>query len=166
MNDSTARKLTEKFFEGATTLQEEQQLYRYYASNDVAADLMCHRQMFHDYRAMQQPVPRAQVRTLSRRAIAAAAAVLLLIGVGLGGYRWHTDRLLADTYGGSYMMVNGQRIDNLRRIRNEITATLATAGHIEQQVSRQDIIGQATQEVLDNISDPQQRQQLSELLND
>lgn len=166
MNDSTARRLTEKFFDGATTLREEQQLYRYYASGDVADDLMCHRQMFRDYRAMQQVVPKAAVRPLSWRTIAAAAAALLLLIGSLGGYRWHEDQLLAATYGGSYIIMNGQRIDDLRRISHEIEATLATASRIEQQASRQDIIEQATQDVLKNISDPQQRQQLSELLND
>ena len=46
MNETKATQLIDKFFEGATTLSEEQQLYDYFTSPNVGPELMPVRQMF------------------------------------------------------------------------------------------------------------------------
>ena len=65
MNETKATQLIDKFFEGATTLSEEQQLYDYFTSPNVGPELMPVRQMFLDMCQLQgcEPTPKAQVAT-------------------------------------------------------------------------------------------------------
>ena len=53
MNETKATQLIDKFFEGATTLSEEQQLYDYFTSPNVGPELMPVRQMFLDMCQLQ-----------------------------------------------------------------------------------------------------------------
>ena len=87
MNETKATQLIDKFFEGATTLSEEQQLYDYFTSPNVGPELMPVRQMFLDMCQLQgcEPTPKAQVATLKPRLrwrrIAAAAALVATAGI-------------------------------------------------------------------------------------
>lgn len=71
---------------------------------------------------------------------------------------------MAQLYGGSYMIVDGKRYDNLREIKDDIRQTLADAQQIERQADGQAVIEEAEQEVLESISDPAERQKLKEIL--
>ena len=75
------RTLTERFFEGETTLAEEQQLYRYYSQPPSALpdDLAPYRELFLDLAAVGTATKPASPR---RWRTWAAAAVALLIAAG------------------------------------------------------------------------------------
>lgn len=89
-----------------------------------------------------------------------AAAVLTGMAVGVWGYRSYQMQWLEARYGGSYVIQDGQRTTDLRRIRTEIEQTLALADH------QPDPIRQAEVEVLEAIDDPDLRQELHRLLNE
>lgn len=87
--------------------------------------------------------------------------------ISLGGiwiYTLQEEQHLAQLYGGSYMIVDGKRYDNLREIKDDIRQTLADAQQIERQADGQAVIEEAEQEVLESIGDPAERQKLKEIL--
>lgn len=112
--------------------------------------------------AVRQTVSRTY-RFIRRQYRTFAAAVILLIGFTIT-LRLYNSYLLRQEYGGSYIVVNGQRIDNLRQIRSQIEQTLAQATTIEQAASETMLMDEATDNVLSNIDDPQERQRMRELL--
>ena len=77
------RTLTERFFQGDTTLEEERLLYQLYQRSDVPQDLLHYRDLFLDMAAMELPVKTIplQDRRFSRRWLM-AASVALVIGLG------------------------------------------------------------------------------------
>ena len=82
------------------------------------------------------------------------------------GYRALQDYQLDRRYEGSYIVVAGERNDNLRQIRPQLEQTLAAASHVEASISEQDFVRQAEADVLQNISDPEERRRLQELLKE
>ena len=83
--------------------------------------------------------------------------------------RQQLDRLEA-RYGGSYMIVDGQRIDNLRELQPHIESTLRMADEVEA-TAREDarnaerIVREAEESVLESIDDPVERERMRLLLN-
>lgn len=179
---SSIHQLIERFLQGETTLEEEQQLYAFFAQETIPSDLQAYAPFFRDLATMPQshdvdaiaPTPtiaapeapaQKSLFTRYRRWIAVAAAVLLLVMVGRWGYHQYEERLLAATYDGSYVIVNGERNDNLRQIQDTISHVLAEAQKAEQTVQASSHIEQAEQEVLSNVDDPAQCQLIEEMLN-
>ena len=84
------RTLTERFFDGETTLDEEQQLYSYFqqAPEDLPADLRPMRELFLDLQAVAAPTVAEEKQHTGQRqtgnrwrwAVAAVVAVLLTGG--------------------------------------------------------------------------------------
>ena len=89
------RILTERFFNGETTVEEERLLYRLYEGDDVPQDLLAYREMMLDMGAVESPhpssshregaaVPKANVIPLSQhplfRWLVAAVIALAVIG--------------------------------------------------------------------------------------
>ena len=68
-------------------------------------------------------------------------------------------------YGGSYMIVDGHRIDNLSELRPHIERTLAEARHIEQTVETLPWVEEIEKEVMNHVSDPEERARIRQLLN-
>ena len=179
---SSIHQLVDRFLQGDTTLEEEQQLYAFFAQEPVPADLQAYAPFFRDLATMPQRtdaeavapkqaavaslVP-ARTRPLARyrRWFAAAAAVLLLVMVGRWGYHQYEERQLAAAYDGSFVIVNGERNDDLRQIKDTISHVLAEAKRAEKVVQPSSHIEQAEQEVLSNVDDPAQRQLIQEMLN-
>ena len=102
------RTLTDRFFDGTTTLEEEQELYDYYwREQALPADLAQLRQLFLDFAAVQF----ADEQTLSvnvnksrrwlRWAVAASAALLIAAGaaVWLNSGQQGDDECVAYIYG-------------------------------------------------------------------
>lgn len=181
-DNSFIHQLVDRFLQGDTTLEEEQQLYVFFAQEAIPADLQAYAPFFRDLATMPQrteadaiapqqdvvtsPAPARQIPFARyRRWIAAAAAVLLLVMVGRWGYHQYEERQLAATYDGSFVIVNGERNDNLRQIKDTISHVLAEAKRAEQIVQPSSHIEQAEQEVLSNVDDPAQRQLIQEMLN-
>ena len=115
--------------------------------------------------SLRQTVSRAR-RLLRLRYLAAVSAVVALLVVGVMGYRALQDYQLDRRYEGSYVVVAGERNDNLRQIRPQLEQTLAAASLVEASISEQDFVRQAEADVLQNISDPEERRRLQELLKE
>jgi hypothetical protein len=125
--------LVERFFAGYTSGAEEKELYAYFASDSVAAELEPYRSFF-GYVEEEMPVALAAVeplplspqranRRFALRMIASAAVVAALIAVGLAvATRGRVGE--ADPFAGSYIIRNGVRITDPKIIRPELEATL------------------------------------------
>ena len=173
---ATARELVDRFFLGDTSLAEEQALYAYFAQEDIDPRLASYAPMFRDLAAARLASTPAEAgrqplrkrRALTWRRIAAAAAVALAVAGGATAAlrSYHEEEMLARCYEGSYVIKDGKRIDNLRRIRQQIEQTLRTADAIERKVQSDGVVEEATRDVLSNIDDPAERQRLARLLDD
>lgn len=182
------RTLIERFFEGDTTLEEEQWLYDFFKQpQSLPEDLEVYRETFLDFDAIaldnldNSPIDREehenQLTTTNIsinskppkykvlwKQVAGIAAMLTLIVGSIWVYWAYEDMKLQDMYGGSYMIVDGERIDNLREILPQIKQTLSLADAIET-TSPTLFIDQAEKDLLDNIQDAQERERIRELLN-
>ena len=174
--------LVERFFNGDTTTAEEARLYRLFRRKRLPAELERMRPMFAAFASMQCEEPRrvAIMRTLRRAAIGTAAALAIALCLTLYA-NFREDRALARLYGGSYVIENGRRIDDLSSIREDIEQTLDDARRIEsrthhdfidnaeqeaEQARLADFIDNAEQEVLDNITDPEMQKEVEQMLNE
>ena len=102
------RTLTDRFFDGTTTLEEEQELYDYYRREQaLPADLAQLRQLFLDFAAVQFGDEQAlnvnvnKPRRWLRWAVAACAALLIAAGtaVWLNNGRQGEEECVAYIYG-------------------------------------------------------------------
>ena len=168
-------RLLDRFFDGDTTIEEERQLYRYFRSDSVSARHERYRGIFAGFAAMSAEdgmavaaPPRAGLSVGSRRmlrvvmAVAASLLGVVLLGTAYSGMR---ERQLERLYGGSYVIEDGRRIDNLGTIRSRIESTLAASDAIERDVEQHKAIENAEHDVLRNIDDPTERKRVDELLN-
>ena len=158
--------LVERFFNGDTTTAEEARLYRLFRRKRLPDELERMRPMFAAFASMQCEEPRrvAMMRTLRRAAIGTAAALAIALCLTLYA-NFREDRALARLYGGSYVIENGRRIDDLSSIREDIEQTLDDARRIESR-THHDFIDNAEQEVLDNITDPEMQKEVEQMLNE
>ena len=168
--------LIDKFFDGDTTLDEEQRLYDFFGNGQVPKELEEYRPMFVGFGAMlykpeehTSKTQKAILHPLRRKLIYAlsgiAASIILFVGI-MAAIDFHEDQVLARTYAGSYIIVNGERIDDLSRIKPDIEHALSNARHIESHVERHSTVKQAEQDVLDNIDDPLEKVRIEQLLNE
>lgn len=182
------RQLIERFFEGDTTLAEEQWLYDFFKqTQDLPEELEAYRETFLDFDAIalgetsaielsmaepavklpmvEQPVSSAPPKY--RRwwiLVAGIAAMVAIVAGAVWTFQTYQGIQLENLYGGSYMIVDGQRIDNLREILPQIKSTLSLADAIET-ASPTLLINQAEQDLLNNIQDAQERERIRALLN-
>lgn len=126
MNDKKAIQLTDKFFNGETTLGEEQELYAYFLSSRVCPKLMPLRQMFLDMSQLQGQEPPQKARMVSIKGwrhwqrVAIAAAVAAIAGI--------TATLWTTIHDNDYeMMAYGQRQNNREAVMREVERTLGDA---------------------------------------
>jgi len=163
--------LIDKFFDGTTTLDEERALYGYFRSRHVAEEHEPYRTMFADWAALADTRPatrtgRAIRKNTVMRFIGAAAATAA-VAAGLAWFIGTSGESTAERrYAGSYMIVDGRRIDNLNTIRPQIEKVLATADNIEWQLKHHNKIDMAENELLENIADPAERERIRTLLNE
>jgi len=85
------RTLTDRFFDGDTTLEEEQELYDLYRQDDIPEDLRPNQKLFRDLAALATLSPTAEQSQPRRRWWMAAAAVIGLLIVG-GATLYHYQR--------------------------------------------------------------------------
>ena len=163
------RKLIDKFFEGKTTLQEERRLYEYFNGSEVTDSMMPYRNMMIDLGLLAAgPCPTAgkPKKKLQQfvRYIAAAAA---LVGILFGGkaiFDTKTERELQALYGGSYVIVNGKRTDDLKKIKQQIEETLAWADKVNRQVDASNMMEDTEQELLNSIDNPHMKNEIEKML--
>jgi len=95
------RTLTDRFFAGDTTPEEEQELYDFYRQDDIPEDLRPNCELFRDLAALATLSPTAaQSQHHHRWWLSVAAAVLLLIVGGTTLYHYQReDECVAYIYG-------------------------------------------------------------------
>lgn len=162
---SEARRQIARFYRCETTPSEEQALRRFLLSGSLPPDLMDDARVV---LAMTEPeLPAiaqdtgAQGRVARRRRLAwlgRAAAVLVAAAIGATAYIGIQTARLEACYGGSYVIENGRRTDNLRRIHRQIERTLALAD------ADIDPVREAEADVLEAIDDPELHHELETLL--
>lgn len=180
--------LIERFFEGDTTLEEERWLYDYFKqTKNLPEELDVYRETFLDFDAIaltetdaattniaNQQVPLTAIeipinpappkyRGWWKQVAGIAVMVAVLIGA-MWAYQSYQRFQLEKVYGGSYMIVDGKRINNLHKILPEIKRTLSLADAIET-TSPTLLIDQAEQDLLNNIQDDRERERIRQLLN-
>ncbi len=124
MNETKAKQLVDRYFEGATTLHEEQELYAFFTSGHVSDELKPLRQMFLDMCQLQgcEPAPKATVVGLKSRSrwrrVAIAATVAATAGIVAGVWFGHTDST-------SYEMIAyGKHMNDRKAVMSEVNRTL------------------------------------------
>ena len=180
--------LIERFFEGDTTLEEEHWLYNYFKqTKNLPEELEAYRETFLDFDAIalavgdattannenhEVPLTSIEIPINSTppkyhgwwRQIAGIAAMVAIVIGGMWTYQSYQRLQLEKIYGGSYMIVDGERIDDLRQILPHIKHALTLADAYEA-TSPTLLIDQAEQDLLDNIQDAQERERIRQLLN-
>ena len=179
-NSDNIKLLTEKFFDGITTLEEEKTLYSYFSGADIEQSLIPLQDMFRDLAALNNSVtadsiptsvpatakrPKAKRRSMWT-AISAAAAVILLLVIVKSASNWHEEQQLAALYEGSYMIVDGKRIDDLRKLKPEIEKSLSEAEQIERLMTADDMARKAELDVLSVMQTEEEREKIEKLIND
>lgn len=158
--------LVGKFFDGDTTQTEEQRLYSFFSSRRVPSELEKYRETLTAFGLISKreaPV-RARRITLWRTVASVAAAAVIAFGV-MTYINLHEERMLAAIYGGSYVIENGHRTDNLRQIKDDIKTALSDAKTIEHHANNSSTVDDAEQDVLNNIDDPDMRREVQQMLN-
>lgn len=163
------QRLIDRYMEGATTLAEERQLFGAFASGRYPAALEEYAAMFRGCAAVAGIKPE-EVRTPARRRIirialtattGVAAAVLLCLTLATNMRRAELERV----YGGSYVIVNGERIDDLSKIMPQIERTLADAEAVERKLEEQRVVNRVENDMLNDISDPAEREMIRQLIS-
>lgn len=123
-NNLRIRTLTDRFFDGETTLEEERELYDFYRQENLPDDLKAYRELFLDFDALRCPAELQQhfgKQTSShrvRRWFVAAAAVLALVlgGASLLFLQHEQSECIAIIY--------GERITDREVVLNEMQKTM------------------------------------------
>lgn len=167
------RVLMQRFLEAETTVEEERRLYAFFLNGEIPADLLPYRDMMLDFGAWAPEEKTAAGKRPLRihlsawgRRMARVAAVLALGVAGWWGIRAYEAEQLNRQYGGSYMIVNGERIDNLRQIRSHIEQTLLSVEHFETLASTMLSADEMEQNLMEQITDPDVRREIAAMLND
>lgn len=166
--------LIERFFDGATSNEEEKELYDFFSQKEIPAHLQKYRPVF-DYfdkgvaedtkdmeNQIQVPVnlPQKKKRHLYMVAGVAASVCLLLSVYFLSG----RGAKQFDAYEGSYIVRNGVRITDMDQIRPELEKTY------QEAVYREKVAGKMIQDAsapFGKRNDPEQklREQYDNLMN-
>lgn len=115
--------------------------------------------------ALRQMASRTR-RHLRLRYLAVVSAVVALLVVPFFGLRAWQNRQLERQYAGSYVIVDGKRCDDLRRIRPQIELALTQARQVETYARQQTFVNEAERDVLQGISDPEERKRIEKLLKE
>ena len=134
------RMLTERFFNGETTVDEERLLYSLYQSDEVPEDLQAYREMMLDMAAINQPQAKT-VPLWQRPVLRWLAAAVVALAVVWGGITLFTP----DSNEECVAYIYGQRVTDQAVVMSELSHTV-----ISMADSRED----------DNVA-----QQLNEMFN-
>ncbi len=144
IDDRQAQALMEKFLDGATTIAEEQQLYRYFAGGEVAPVLQQYRPMMQWYDSLSADAEPAQKPATRPRSVLSrfrfvsgiAASVAVLAAIGFAALMPHNrldDEQIA--YSGSYVIVNGVKTTDIDRILPQLRRAEQIADSVNRLVA-------------------------------
>lgn len=184
MNTDNIQQLIDKFFKGDTTLEEERRLEAFFAQEDIPKAWKRYQSLFFDFSAIGRLKPRdgkairmekptrsnrkrhTRWKVIHRKMILQVAAISLILIGATFTWNLHQKDQLAQRYGGSYVIENGKRNDNLLQIKSQIECTIADANQIEQKVEGQDFINKTEENVINHIDDPTEKARIKELLKE
>ncbi|MBQ9667669.1 MAG: hypothetical protein IJV45_02825 [Prevotella sp.] len=132
-DEQQIRQLIERFLDGDTSNAEEQMLYDYFAGGDVAKSLRKYREMFRWY-ADGMP-ERARSRRLWPR-LAVAASLVAVIACGAVYYENRKEAEQMARFEGSYIVRDGKKITDLRKIMPELKQALSEAEQRQLRIER------------------------------
>ena len=146
----------ERFFEGQTSNEEEQELYAFFSSKNVPEHLLPYHPVFVYFDTGIKEEEKINPKTLlpSRKkkiSIWVSVAASLLILLSFGFYRF-THEKEYNPYEGSYIIRNGVKITDPKIVNPEIEKTLDL---VQQQEKKYDQLFQQLQEA--NQQDPYDR---------
>ena len=130
------KKLLDKYFEGNTSLQEEQYLRNYFSFQTVDKELVEYTPIFRYFKkerkSEQKTNPFYGRSIMLRSLVSAAACVLLILGVVLSPSNRQTTEVVEDEFGctGTYVRIEGT-------CYNDITLVFS---HAAQAISDLDIL--------------------------
>lgn len=127
-----AEEWIKRFLDGETSNDEEQALYRFFAEKDVPRRLKKYKPMFAWYAGgmqgeLPQPVHQNHIKQMIIR-FSVAASIVLAFGFGFGIYQ-HYQELQEEynCYEGSYIIRNGEKITDIKKILPELRKTTQMA---------------------------------------
>lgn len=129
MNEKEIKTLLKRFFDGDTSLYEEQALYEYFASANASQDIAPLSQMFLDMSVLQLSQKQPQQYSHSkpaksmviRQRLAIAATIFATAGIMTVGY------LSASSHTECEMIVYGKRVTRQEAVMVEVRHTMETA---------------------------------------
>ena len=134
-----------RFMEGETIHSEEQAIYRFFRSGDVPEHLKAYAPMFAWYEEGMPEEKKKETTMIKRKTFwkripfgggSMGVAAMLVIGIGMGILSG-LDKDMEDEwscYEGSYVVVNGKRITDVKEIMPIILETLAESERMEKQM--------------------------------
>jgi len=169
IHDGNVRHYLARFMEGETSNAEEASLYAYFHSHKIAVEadpeLASYRDMLAYLETGMTDAPRPKFRHIRLwKHVATAAAACIVIVAGFYGWRrqqaWQQ---FAATYEGSYMIIDGKKISDLRELRPALLATLHESERVEQETmeslrQQQEAEHLLLEELLKSTEDPAIRQ--------
>lgn len=194
MENYNIRELVDRFLQAETTLEEEERLYEFFQKDTLPEDLMQYKEMFMAYSVLRydknslhkgEEVDQSAVVSIENdgnsdksgkgkkrifslyKKICIGIAASLLIGVlGFSAYRHYEVNRLEKLYGGSYMIINGVRIDDLTKIEPEIKEGINKAAAMEKLCDLKAKEDDIESRMINNISDEKEREYIQKLLCD
>ena len=121
-NDLRRRTLTERFFDGETSLAEEQELYRLFREGDVPEDLVQYKELFAGFDSIRLPQQKISRRNW-RQAIGIAASVLVLFAIG-------TILLAKQSNDECVVYIYGEKCTDKTIVMQQMQSTLSEIGDI------------------------------------
>lgn len=169
IDDKTAEALMDKFLAGETTIAQEKELYRYFASGEVAPVLLQHREMMRWYGSLSTAKQRRGLLSLGWRGwirAAAAVAVIATLTVMLFSPAHPIDEEYL-AYTGSYVIIDGKKYTDLERILPQVKEGERLADSISRVVaSIRDMPNPVETAIAAQVSDPETRQMIIETIYD
>ncbi|KAA6302404.1 MAG: hypothetical protein EZS26_001517 [Candidatus Ordinivivax streblomastigis] len=126
MNKEYIQSLLENYFEGLTSLQEEQLLREYFQSDAVDADLKVYQPMFQYFAILSPSKKRASIK--GRGLWWAAACITLCIG---SYFLFSTQKALPKT---SIAYINGKKYTNIKLIQAQALKALENMSEDEDDI--------------------------------
>ncbi len=194
MENYNIRELVDRFLQAETTLEEEERLYEFFQKDILPEDLMQYKEMFMAYSVLRydknsshkgEEVDQSAVVSIENdgksdksgkgkkrifslyKKICIGIAASLLIGVlGFSAYRHYEVNRLEKLYGGSYMIINGVRIDDLTKIEPEIKEGINKAAAMEKLCDLKAKEDDIESRMINSISDEKEREYIQKLLCD
>jgi uncharacterized membrane protein YvbJ len=183
---SNIKELLERFFEGETSNEEEQILYRFFSLDDLPEEWVRYKPVLKYFESgfademSANELPTSKTMSSKRKLwitwSGIAASFLLLLSI-----YFLTANETLDPYAGSYIIRNGVRITDLDQIRPELEAAIQKSLLLEQEAeqlierlssiddSQEEQIMQKlqdyNQQILDDIQDENVRDEVKEFLN-